>query len=248
MSVTPHSKTALTSCIGHAPVSGFWLFRSIVLVCLLALAGGLAAPALAQSTHNTNINPEDILADKPPAAASTRSEDAMGQLLHDKGLIDTQAILEAAKQTHERASAKVRDWTSDLVVSAMAYLGVPYRFGGSSQETGFDCSGFTSYVYARVLGLNLPRRAAEQAQMTGMQNVDQSELRPGDLVFFNTLRRTFSHVGIYIGENRFIHAPRSGAVVRIEDMGVSYWQQRFNGARRATDVANTVATTQDSAP
>lgn len=237
MSVTPHTKSALSSCTGQSPVTGLGLLKSTALVCLFALASSLAAPVWAQS-----INPEDILADKPTAAGSSRSEDPMGQMLQDKGLIDTQAILEAANQTQQRARAKVRDWTSDLVVSAMTYLGVPYRFGGNSQETGFDCSGFTSYVYEHVLGLRLPRRAAEQAQMAGMQNVDKTQLQPGDLVFFNTLRRTFSHVGIYIGENRFIHAPRSGSVVRIEDMGQSYWQQRFNGARRANLVTTTAAT------
>jgi cell wall-associated NlpC family hydrolase len=240
MFVTPHHKTALSLCVDHALMAGLGLFRSMVLVCMLAWTSGFVAPAWAQSAPPVSSNPEDILADKPTAAGTSRTEDPMGQMLQDKGLINTQAILEAANQTQQLARAKVRDWTSDLVVSAMAYLGVPYRYGGNSQETGFDCSGFTSYVYARVLGVHLPRRASEQAQMAGMQNVEKSELRPGDLVFFNTLRRTFSHVGIYIGENRFIHAPRSGTVVRIEDMGQNYWQQRFNGARRA-NVASTLA-------
>ncbi len=237
MFVSPHKKSALNSCPGQQPGSKFGALKSTALVCVFALASSFVPPVWAQS-----INPEDILADKPTAAGVSRSEDPMVQMLQDKGLIDTQAILEAANQTQQRARAKVRDWTSDLVVSAMTYLGVPYRFGGNSQETGFDCSGFTSYVYEHVLGMRLPRRAAEQAQMAGMQNVDKTQLQPGDLVFFNTLRRTFSHVGIYIGENRFIHAPRSGSVVRIEDMGQSYWQQRFNGARRATPSHSTNTT------
>ena len=171
----------------------------------------------------------------------------MGQMLEDRGLLDTRAILDAARETHELASAKVRDWASDLVISSMSYLGVPYRLGGNSQDTGFDCSGFTSHVYQRVLGVKLPRRAAEQAQMSGMRPVDVADLKPGDLVFFNTLRRAFSHVGIYIGNNRFIHAPRSGTVVRIEDMGLSYWQQRFNGARRA-EVEPSAAVSPRQAP
>ena len=127
---------------------------------------------------------------------------------------------------------KAASVAADLVMSAMDFLGVPYRMGGQSRETGFDCSGFTRHVFENSLGLVLPRRAAEQANMPGMLAVNQSELKPGDLVFFNTLRNTFSHVGIYIGDNKFIHSPRSGAVVRIEDMRLAYWQQRFDGARR----------------
>lgn len=222
--------------------------------CLLA---GALACQLAWADQASALDPQSILDAAPPAvttvvsqpvnqaAPTAGTEDPVGQMLKDRGLIDTHAILEAARQTQEKAAAKVRDWASDLVISSMAYLGVPYRFGGNSQETGFDCSGFTSHVYQRVLGLRLPHRASDQAQMSGMQDVAMSELKPGDLVFFNTLRRTFSHVGIYIGNNRFIHAPRAGTVVRIEDMGQSYWQQRFNGARRAEVVSalNTGSTT-----
>lgn len=219
-----------------------WVAKALALV--LVMAGMHSAHA--QNAEDT-LDPQAILEARPPAAPaapSVRHDDPVGQMLEDKGLIDTRAILEAARETHERASAKVRDWASDLVISSMGYLGVPYRLGGNSQDTGFDCSGFTSHVYQRVLGLKLPRRAAEQAQMSGMRSVEMTELKPGDLVFFNTLRRAFSHVGIYIGNNRFIHAPRSGTVVRIEDMGQSYWQQRFNGARRADVDASTAAPRQ----
>ncbi len=120
--------------------------------------------------------------------------------------------------------------TSDLVLNAMGFLGVPYKRGGSSESTGFDCSGFVRATYERTLGLVLPRRAAEQAQAT--MPIKKEELRPGDLVFFNTMRRTFSHVGIYLGDGKFIHAPRAGAKVRVEDMRQAYWTKRFNGARR----------------
>jgi cell wall-associated NlpC family hydrolase len=119
---------------------------------------------------------------------------------------------------------------SDLVITTLGFLGVPYRRGGNTVETGFDCSGFVRAMYDQTVGHLLPRRAAEQAAAT--QKIDRSELKPGDLVFFNTMRRAFSHVGIYIGEGRFIHSPRSGAQVRVEDMSASYWQRRFNGARR----------------
>jgi cell wall-associated NlpC family hydrolase len=122
------------------------------------------------------------------------------------------------------------DTASGLVENAMGFLGVPYRRGGNSAETGFDCSGFVRKVYEQTVGLVLPHRASEQAQVT--QVIDREELQPGDLVFFNTMRRAFSHVGIYLGEGKFIHAPRSGAKVRVEDMREAYWRTRFNGARR----------------
>jgi cell wall-associated NlpC family hydrolase len=122
---------------------------------------------------------------------------------------------------------------SDLVISAMTFLGVPYRRGGMSRETGFDCSGFTRHVFENTVGLILPRRAIEQANSPDLVPVAKTELKPGDLVFFNTLRNTFSHVGIYIGDNKFIHSPRTGAKVRIEDIREAYWQRHYEGARRA---------------
>ena len=120
-----------------------------------------------------------------------------------------------------------------MVVAAMNFVGVRYRRGGTSAETGFDCSGFTRHVFEMSLGLVLPRRADEQAAAPGLVAVKREDLQPGDLVFFNTLKRTFSHVGIYIGDNRFIHAPRPASDVRTEDMSFAYWAKRFTGARRA---------------
>jgi cell wall-associated NlpC family hydrolase len=165
------------------------------------------------------------------AAPEAQSGDAVLQLLHDKGLLPTAEQVEASPIVQQ-----MRDLASDLVMSAMNFLGVPYRRGGSSEEQGFDCSGFTRYVFENSIGLVLPRRADQQAREAGLQSVKPDELRPGDLVFFNTMRRAFSHVGIYIGEGRFIHAPRTGSEVRIDDMRRSYWAKRFNGARRA-DIA-----------
>ena len=124
----------------------------------------------------------------------------------------------------------VADRTSDLISTAMGFIGVPYRRGGNNAETGFDCSGFVRAIYEQAKGMVLPRKASEQAAATEV--IDKKDLQPGDLVFFNTMRRAFSHVGIYVGDGKFIHAPRSGAQVRVEDMGVAYWARRFNGARR----------------
>jgi cell wall-associated NlpC family hydrolase len=98
-------------------------------------------------------------------------------------------------------------------------------------------------MYASTLGLVLPHNAKEQAAVT--QTIDKDELQPGDLVFFNTLRRAFSHVGIYVGEGRFIHSPRAGGEVRIENMSDNYWRKRFNGARRVSP--STLTNPSDSA-
>lgn len=119
---------------------------------------------------------------------------------------------------------------SQLVSTAIGLIGVPYRFGGQSAETGLDCSGLVRTVYQQTVGLVLPRRAVEQARAT--ETIRKDDLRPGDLVFFNTMRRAFSHVGIYLGEGKFIHAPRAGQAVRVEDMNQAYWKRRFNGASR----------------
>ncbi|MCT9811831.1 C40 family peptidase [Acidovorax sp. Be4] len=152
------------------------------------------------------------------------ADDDMQQLLVKKGLIS-----QINTQFHE-ARHNVATRTSELVGTAMGFLGVPYRRGGNSAATGFDCSGFVRAIYSQTVGLVLPRRADEQANAT--QKIDQQDLRPGDLVFFNTMRRTFSHVGIYVGEGKFIHSPRSGATVRVESMQTPYWSRRFDGARR----------------
>ncbi|MBB3179269.1 C40 family peptidase [Variovorax sp. Sphag1AA] len=122
----------------------------------------------------------------------------------------------------------------DLVAEAVKLLDVPYRWGGTSAETGFDCSGFVRAVYDKALGPVLPRTAAQQAAAT--KKIARSELEPGDLVFFNTRRHKFSHVGIYMGEGKFIHAPKPGARVRIEKLGVKYWSSRFTSARRVQEV------------
>jgi len=129
----------------------------------------------------------------------------------------------------------VSDNASNLVNNALGLLGIRYKRGGTNALTGFDCSGFVKTVYAQTLGLVLPRRADQQAANT--QKIDRTELQPGDLVFFNTMRRAFSHVGIYLGEGKFIHSPKPGAQVRIEDMSTAYWKRRFDGARRVFDPA-----------
>lgn len=123
---------------------------------------------------------------------------------------------------------------TDLLDNAMSFIGVPYRFGGSSPTTGFDCSGFVKYVFNKTFDLTLPRTAREMAR-TGM-SVARGELQPGDLVFFNTRGSVNSHVGIYIGDSKFVHAPNHRSRVRVNDLGEAYYSQRFNGARRIAQV------------
>ncbi len=148
----------------------------------------------------------------------------MDALLTEKGLMTR--LGEQIQQAREAVGEKA----SGLVINAMGFLGVPYKYGGNSAETGFDCSGFVRAVFEQSVGMVLPRRSDEQAAAT--QAIDRSELKPGDLVFFNTMKRAFSHVGIYMGDDKFIHAPRTGSQVRVENMRLAYWQTRFNGARR----------------
>ena len=128
-----------------------------------------------------------------------------------------------------QASASVAGMQQTLE-KALGLIGIRYRRGGTSPETGFDCSGFVGHVFREGLGLYLPHNA-KQISKNG-EIVAKNELQPGDLVFFNTMRRAFSHVGIYLGDDKFVHSPRAGGTVRVEDMNNSYWRQRFNGARR----------------
>jgi cell wall-associated NlpC family hydrolase len=118
----------------------------------------------------------------------------------------------------------------DVLISALSLSGTPYKFGGNSPDTGFDCSGFVRYVFSQAANLTLPHGARAISQLG--KSIPVEQLQPGDLVFFNTLKRAFSHVGIYLGDGRFIHAPSSGGGVNIVSMNDAYWAKRFNGARR----------------
>jgi cell wall-associated NlpC family hydrolase len=120
---------------------------------------------------------------------------------------------------------------SDLTLYALSLNGTAYKFGGRDPETGLDCSGFVGHVFSQAAGVKLPATASAISQVG--KKIGVEELRPGDLVFFNTLRRAFSHVGIYLGNNQFIHASSSKTGdVMVSDMTESYWSKRFTGARR----------------
>ncbi len=129
------------------------------------------------------------------------------------------------------ASEKVnRPQARGLASTALTYLGIKYRFGGNSPAQGFDCSGLVRYAAEKSLGLKLPRSSSEMARLG--ESIKKSELERGDLVFFNTRGKRFSHVGIYLGDGKFVHAPSTGSKVRVEDMNIAYWKKRYNGARR----------------
>jgi cell wall-associated NlpC family hydrolase len=145
------------------------------------------------------------------------------------------------------AGAEQSGWSNsaqEILINALSLTGIKYKYGGNSPETGFDCSGFVRYVFQQAANLTLPHGARALSQIG--QTVPVEQLRPGDLVFFNTLKSAFSHVGIYLGNNRFIHAPSSGGGIHVVNMTDDYWSKRFNGARRIDSAE--LKTTDKSAP
>ncbi|MDY0309605.1 MAG: C40 family peptidase [Castellaniella sp.] len=196
-----------------------WATRTLkFLLCagLATLAGCATQPRqTADATHSSNHLLRDTY------LLSTQS-DPLGAWLDNKRSL--------AIDTPESETYGTSPVPKTMVSTAMKFLGVKYRYGGDTPGEGFDCSGLVAYAAEKSLGLKLPRRAREQAQQ-GI-SVDRSELRRGDLVFFNTLGHRFSHVGIYLGDHKFLHAPRTGANIRVESMDVAYWRKRYNGARR----------------
>jgi cell wall-associated NlpC family hydrolase len=186
--------------------------------------------------HDGRLRPglqqQQAAADKPPpsppAPPGTAGQDAVSRFLSERGLLNAGAEPSGSS----RLLASVRDTASDLVLSAMNFLGVRYKLGGNSVENGFDCSGFTRHIFEMSVGLVLPRRADEQAKDSSLRpSAGRTQARRPRVLQHHA--RTFSHVGIYVGEGKFIHAPRTGSAVRVEDMRDSYWAKRFTGARRA---------------
>ena len=158
-------------------------------------------------------------------AQDALSQNAAGILLYsaDDNKSQTQANTEAAPISWQ-------DKAQEVLINALSLTGIQYKYGGNSPATGFDCSGFVRYVFRNAANLSLPPTARAIAQIG--KSVKKDELQPGDLVFFNTLKSAFSHVGIYLGDNKFIHAPSKGKAVQVESMQNSYWSSRFEGAQR----------------
>lgn len=135
--------------------------------------------------------------------------------------------------TISQAPLPISEQGNEVALYAFGLIGTGYQFGGKNPEAGLDCSGMVSYIYDRAAGLNVRGSAADIAR--NGRPIERKLLRPGDLVFFNTLNRSFSHVGIYLGDERFIHAPSSNGRVRIDRLSDRYYAQRFEAARTYFD-------------
>ncbi|HMV00799.1 MAG TPA: C40 family peptidase [Rhodocyclaceae bacterium] len=131
------------------------------------------------------------------------------------------------------AGVRAADIGSDVALYALGLIDTGYRFGGKNPDAGLDCSGMVAYVFDRAAGLRVSGSAAEIAQVG--KPVERESLKPGDLVFFNTRNRPWSHVGIYIGDGRFVHAPATNGRVRVDRMTDRYYAQRFEAARSYFD-------------
>ncbi|MES1982807.1 MAG: C40 family peptidase [Pseudomonadota bacterium] len=137
-----------------------------------------------------------------------------------------------AEQAPEPVGASQNDVMNDLAIYAMSLSDTPYQYGGNTSADGFDCSGFVRYVFSNALSLQLPRTSHEMSRIGAHLEPDQ--LRPGDLVFYNTRKQRYSHVGIYVGDDRFVHASSSGKSIALVNMQDTYWRTRYNGARRVS--------------
>jgi cell wall-associated NlpC family hydrolase len=147
----------------------------------------------------------------------------------------TAAKPHAAAPAHAPAlPATLVQRAQDVAIAALGLIGVDYRFGGDDPASGFDCSGLVRYVFSQTTGIALPRTSAEMGRVGA--RIARVDLLPGDLVFFNTRHFADSHVGIYLGDNRFVHAPSRGSEVRIASLDDAYWKRRFTGARRLVGV------------
>lgn len=142
---------------------------------------------------------------------------------------------EEVPQAAPKLTDQVLDKANGIVSNALGMVGIKYKWGGSSPATGFDCSGFVRYVYANALGVLLPRRSMDMVNIG--QRVSLSDLMPGDLVFFKNKRGNYAHVGIYVGDNKFIHAPRAGRNIEVEEITARSFNFRLSGARRPYELS-----------
>lgn len=168
-----------------------------------------------------------------PAPGEACTEQALQAMLAPSVLDELSwpdALLQARAQSEQPAPAGDADPRHLLVDFAMTLRDIRYRRGGRSPHSGFDCSGFVHYVFAQVLGVELPENSA--AQYRDGRKIDRDDMQAGDLVFFRTRGKRISHVGIYLGGGRFIHSPTTGERVRVDRMSEKYWSRRFAGARR----------------
>ncbi len=134
--------------------------------------------------------------------------------------------------SHNTISNTAQDAIGNMLLQSVSLMGIAYKWGGNTPNTGMDCSGFVRYVFQKSLGINLPRTAAEMAKVG--KRIPLNQLKPGDLIFFNTRRGSNTHIGIYLGSNKFIQSPRTGENIQISDLS-GYWANHFNGAKRVVE-------------
>jgi hypothetical protein len=186
----------------------------------------IAGKAISSETASRITAPRFIFL---PERAKLRSVYAPTIMRHK--FLFTCAFLALLVSTGVRASTETtKEYRMAAALQARFAVGVRYHYGGSSPDTGFDCSGLVAHVFDRAWGIAVPRSTEEQRSVG--RAVKRTDLQPGDLVFYNTRNRPFSHVGIYLGDGNFVHAPRPGQRVRVENIDTPYWRARFNGARR----------------
>mgnify|MGYP003342835519 FL=1 len=192
-------------------------FKKALLSQSLGLILGLSAPFMA--------NAADAPADVPAVAETVVPKESMFQA--GKAYI---------AKVSDRFADTVTGKSEELINRAMEVIGVRYRWDTELPQSGLDGSSFVGYVFKDKLGFLLPRKSTQMSRVG--KPISREELQPGDLVFFNTMRLTFSHVGIYVGDNKFIHSPSKGTSVRVDDLGSLYWDKRFDGARRLDGTDN----------
>ena len=190
--------------------------KKALLSQFLGLALGLTVSASAFAVDAT----------APDASATTNSV--------TDAVVPKESMFQAGRAYISRVSDRLADTVSgkseELINRAMEVIGVRYRWDAELPQSGLDGSSFVGYVFKDKLGFLLPRKSTQMSRVG--KPIGRDELQPGDLVFFNTMRLTFSHVGIYVGDNKFIHSPSKGTSVRVDDLGSMYWDKRFDGARR----------------
>lgn len=188
--------------------AAFGDFFSLRALALALAVSAFVIPGLSIATNTDSIDPASLVAPPTPQPS----------------------VLERVEKNLREVGERAKNAASEISKTALGLIGVDYKFGGNSPDTGLDCSGFVRYVFQHATGISLPRSAREQAKVGKV--VNKNQLEPGDLVFFNTRRFQFSHVGVYLGDNRFIHAPSRGGSVEVVRLDNAYWQKTFNGARR----------------
>jgi len=191
---------------------------------LIGLMMTAASGAFADEVNISNVNASNSI------YSSSKAANDIYPVAGSGNVASTSSSSSAAAGGTRSFLSGMASKAGDVVVGALNMIGVRYRWGGNTPDSGLDCSGFVRYVFQDTLGMTLPRRAEEMSRVG--EKVRVSELKPGDLVFFNTMRRSFSHVGIYIGDNKFVHSPSTGSTIRVDDMDNSYWEKRYTGARR----------------